>query len=100
VVSRDMLILGGLLVAWFMDRPMKIKPLMISKVNTFAQIFLAGSVLGVLGLGIDVPGLIQLGSYVVAALTVISGSVYLRDWLFYVANHNGKEAGDGEGDRK
>jgi hypothetical protein len=59
---------------------------MISKVNTFAQILLAGSVLGVLGLGIDVPGLIQLGSFVVGALTVVSGSFYLRDWLAYVAN--------------
>lgn len=100
VVSRDMLILGGLLVAWFMDRPMEIKPLMISKVNTFAQILLAGSVLAVLGLGIEVPGLIQLGSIVVGALTVASGSVYLRDWLVYVANHHDKKHEDAEGDRK
>ncbi|HUE44644.1 MAG TPA: CDP-alcohol phosphatidyltransferase family protein [Aestuariivirgaceae bacterium] len=100
VVSRDMLILGGLVVAWFMDRPMEIKPLMISKVNTFAQILLAGSVLGVLGLGIDVPGLIQLGSIAVGALTVASGSLYLRDWLAYVANLNDNEHKDGEDDRK
>jgi cardiolipin synthase len=89
VVSRDLLILGGLMLAWVMDRPMAIKPLVISKVNTFGQILLAGSVLGVLGLGLELPGLIKLGSLVVGALTVISGAVYLRDWFRYVANGNG-----------
>jgi cardiolipin synthase len=89
VVSRDLLILGGLMVAWVMHRPMAIKPLVISKVNTFAQILLAGSVLAVLGMGLYVPGLIQLGSIVVAGLTLASGAVYLRDWLVYVANGNG-----------
>ena len=89
VVSRDLLILGGLMVAWVMHRPMAIKPLVISKVNTFAQILLAGSVLAVLGMGLHVPGLIQLGSIAVAGLTLASGAVYLRDWLVYVANGNG-----------
>jgi cardiolipin synthase len=89
VVSRDLLILGGLMVAWVMHRPMAIKPLIISKVNTFAQILLAGSVLAVLGMGLYVPGLIQLGSVIVAGLTLASGAVYLRDWLVYVANGNG-----------
>ena len=91
VVSRDLLILGGLLVAWFMDRPMKIKPLVISKVNTFAQILLAGSVLGVLGLGLEFPRLIEWGSFAVGALTVASGTLYLRDWLVYVANNDDSE---------
>jgi len=89
VVSRDLLIVGGLMVAWILNRPMAIKPLVISKVNTTAQILLAGSVLGVLGLGLEFPRLIQLGGFAVGALTVISGAVYLRDWLRYVANGNG-----------
>ena len=88
VVSRDLLILGGLMLAWVMGRPMAIKPLAISKVNTFGQIFLVGCVLGVLGLGLEFPRLIQLGSYAVGALTVASGAFYLRDWLLFVANGN------------
>jgi cardiolipin synthase len=88
VVSRDLLILGGLMVAWVMHRPMPIKPLVISKVNTFGQILLVGGVLGVLGLGLEFPRLLELGSFAVGALTVISGAVYLRDWLLYVANGN------------
>jgi cardiolipin synthase (CMP-forming) len=90
VVSRDLLILGGLMLAWVMGRPMAIKPLAISKVNTFGQILLAGTVLGVLGLEFDFQRMIDLGSWAVGALTVISGAVYLRDWFFYVANGNGK----------
>jgi cardiolipin synthase (CMP-forming) len=89
VVSRDLLILGGLMLAWVMGRPMAIKPLAVSKVNTFGQILLAGVVLGVLGLGIEAGRLIDIGSFVVAALTVVSGAVYLRDWFLYVANGNG-----------
>jgi cardiolipin synthase (CMP-forming) len=88
VVSRDLLILGGLMLAWVMGRPMAIRPLIISKVNTFGQILLAGTVLGVLGLGLEFTRLIELGSWAVGALTVISGAVYLRDWLQYVANGN------------
>jgi cardiolipin synthase (CMP-forming) len=86
VVTRDLLIVGGLMVAWFMDKPMAIKPLTISKVNTFGQILLVGTVLGVVGLGVEIPRLIQIGSVVVGALTVASGAFYLRDWLLYVAN--------------
>jgi cardiolipin synthase (CMP-forming) len=90
VVTRDLLIVGGLMVAWFMDKPMAIKPLTISKVNTFGQILLVGTVLGVVGLGVEIPRLIQIGSVVVGALTVASGAFYLRDWLLYVANgHDG-----------
>lgn len=94
VVSRDLLILGGLMVAWVMHRPMAIKPLVISKINTFGQILLVAGVLGVLGLGLHYPRLIEFGTYAVGALTVASGALYLRDWLVYVAN-GGDEDGSG-----
>ena len=42
VVSRDVLIVGAVVLAWMMSRPVKVKPLVVSKVNTFAQISLAG----------------------------------------------------------
>src|SRR6185503_12589763 len=55
VVSRDIMILGGLLLSWVLGNPMKVKPLIVSKLNTAAQIVLAAVVLGSLGLGIDMP---------------------------------------------
>ena len=41
VVSRDVLIVGGVILSWLASRPVPIVPLMISKANTFAQIALA-----------------------------------------------------------
>ena len=46
VVSRDAAIMGGVLLARFMELPVRVAPLRISKVNTGAQIALAALVLG------------------------------------------------------
>src|SRR5262249_34266512 len=51
VVSRDILIVGAVVLSWMLSRPLTMHPLLISKVNTFAQIVLAGLVLAKLGLG-------------------------------------------------
>src|SRR3712207_5216865 len=45
VVSRDLMIVAAVLLSWVMARPVKIKPLMVSKLNTAAQIGLAALVL-------------------------------------------------------
>ena len=52
VVSRDILIVGGIMLAWLLGKPFKIKPLMVSKLNTAAQIVFACVVLGSLGFDI------------------------------------------------
>ncbi len=53
VVSRDILIVGGFLVAMLINRPMAVRPHPVSKLNTVAQIVLAGLVLASLGLKFD-----------------------------------------------
>lgn len=40
VVSRDALIVGGVIISNILNKPLKIKPLLISKTNTVLQIFL------------------------------------------------------------
>ena len=45
VVSRDILIVAAVLLAWLLDQRVRIKPLAISKANTLAQIVLAATVL-------------------------------------------------------
>lgn len=86
VVSRDILIVGALVLSWLMDRPVPITPLMVSKANTTAQIVLAALVLGALGFGIDIPDLIIVMSVLVALLTVLSAGAYLRLWILHMAN--------------
>ncbi len=81
VVSRDILIVGGFLVAMLMARPMPVRPHPVSKLNTVAQIVLAGTVLGSLGLNFDagwaLPALIGL----VTILTLLSIGFYVAEWI-------------------
>ncbi|NNE24499.1 MAG: CDP-alcohol phosphatidyltransferase family protein [Rhizobiales bacterium] len=91
VVSRDVMIIGGLLLALFLERPMDIKPLFVSKANTAGQIILAGAALGLPGLGYPSSDLIIWGSVAVGVLTVGSGAVYLRDWIRHMAIGNGAQ---------
>ena len=53
VVTRDVLIVGAVVLAWVVNKPMVVAPSMASKVNTVGQIVLAGLVLGLLGLKIS-----------------------------------------------
>jgi cardiolipin synthase len=55
VVSRDILIVGGIMLSWLMGNPLKIRPLLVSKLNTVAQIVFACVVLGSLGFNYQVP---------------------------------------------
>src|SRR6187397_2933016 len=41
VVSRDIMIVSAVILSWLVDRPVKLKPLAVSKLNTVAQILLA-----------------------------------------------------------
>lgn len=87
VVSRDVLIVGAIQLAWLMQRPVKVKPLRISKVNTFAQIALAGLVLAELGLGLGLQGLVSILIWVTGALTIMSASAYFWDWLRHMMSY-------------
>lgn len=86
VVSRDVLIVGGVILAWLINKPIHMRPVVVSKVNTAGQILLAGAVLAVLGFGYPGEEPVFWGSLVVGALTVASGAVYLRDGLRHLAN--------------
>src|SRR5919112_2088211 len=46
VVSRDIMIISAILVSWLMGRPLAIKPMLVSKLNTGTQIAFAALVLG------------------------------------------------------
>jgi len=45
VVSRDILIVIAVILSWLLSNPVRIRPLIVSKANTVAQIILAGTVL-------------------------------------------------------
>src|SRR5690606_18757599 len=86
VVSRDILIIRAVMLSWMLDRPVRVAPLMVSNINTAAQIMLAGVVLADLGYDIVPQTAIALGTYVVAGFSAASGLAYLREWFRHMAN--------------
>ncbi len=81
VVSRDLFIVGAVVLSWMLDQPMEMRPLIISKLNTVVQIVLAAVVLGDLALGAGLGMLRMILVYLVGILTVASAAVYLVDWV-------------------
>jgi cardiolipin synthase len=86
VVSRDVLIVGAFILSWLMDRPVKVRPSMISKINTTGQIVLVVVVLGTKALAIATGPLHVVGMVLVAVLTTLSGALYLLEWVRHMAN--------------
>ena len=81
VVSRDIMIISGFMLAWLVGKPMPVKPLPVSKANTVAQIVLAAVVLAEHGFGFGADLISLALSAVVAILTLLSIAFYLAEWL-------------------
>lgn len=81
VVSRDVMIVGGVLLMLMLTASYKVKPSIISKVNTVAQFILAAVVLAKLGMVFDDLDTGMILTYVVAATTLLSGAGYLGSWV-------------------
>jgi cardiolipin synthase len=84
VVSRDILIVGGVMLARFLGKPMQVKPLLVSKLNTVAQIILACLVLGSLAFSLALEPVEYVVMAVVAALTLASIGFYVREWVLHM----------------
>ena len=85
VVSRDVVIIGAFLLAWIIDKPVDVRPLAVSKANTFAQIVLAGVVLAALASGYELVPARTILVAIVAILTVGSAAAYLVSWAHHTA---------------
>ncbi len=81
VVSRDIMIVGAVMLSWLIGSPIKVKPLLVSKLNTLAQIVFATVVLGSLGFNIEAGTLTLVLMMLVAALTLLSVAAYVREWV-------------------
>jgi cardiolipin synthase len=85
VVSRDIMIVGAVIVSWLFDRPIPMKPLMVSKLNTFAQVAFAALVLAALGFGFKSSPFDVILMGAVAILTLLSVSFYLVEWVRHMS---------------
>lgn len=92
VVSRDILIIGGILLSYILANPMEVRPIWVSKMNTVAQILLIALVLGDRSGATIVQPFLATSVIIAAGLTVASAGAYLVEWVRHMAG--------GPGDRK
>ena len=90
VVSRDIMIVTAVIVSWLFGKPIPMKPLMVSKLNTVAQVAFAALVLAALGFGFNPTpyDLILMGF--VTVFTLASVSLYLVEWVRHMSTIEAK----------
>lgn len=86
VVSRDLMIITAVILSWLMAKPVTIAPIVVSKLNTAAQIVFAALVLGSKSFGVELGAVMPAAQIVVAALTLTSMGAYLALWLRHMAS--------------
>lgn len=86
VVSRDIMIMGAVILAWVVNKPIAIHPLIVSKLNTTAQIALAALVLASAGFKFDPMQAMQVALVLVGGLTAVSAAAYLVAWMRHMAS--------------
>jgi cardiolipin synthase len=81
VVSRDIMIVGAVMLSWLLGKPVTVRPHLASKLNTVAQIVFACLVLGTLGFQFNAESARALAQAAVAVLTLLSVGIYLVEWV-------------------
>lgn len=88
-VSRDGLIVGGVLLSAILEQPVAVKPLLVSKANTLVQLLLASLVLASLSFDFSLGPLYTGLVYLSGLLTVASGAAYLVAWIKHMGGYVG-----------
>ena len=90
VVSRDAMIVSGVMLSTVMGNPVEMRPLFVSKANTAAQIILVAVILGHLAFKANWNFITGPLIIIVAILTVASAMAYLVAWLRHMADDDEK----------
>lgn len=85
VLFRDLVIVGAVLLLHANPEPVRMKPLLLSKINTVAQLVLVSVVLANLGVGLDWGDGEGFLVYLVGLTTVVSGAAYVVEWSRHTA---------------
>jgi cardiolipin synthase len=85
VVSRDIMIVAAVIVSWLFDKPIPMKPLMVSKINTVAQVALAALVLASLAFSFRPAPYDAILTGLVTVFSLVSVSLYLVEWARHMS---------------
>ena len=92
IVSRDIAIFGAVIISWMLGTNLRIEPLIISKINTFLQLFYIVMTFSVILNNEFLTELIfsihDVTTYLIAVSTILSWLFYLRVWLINVNSVN------------
>tara|TARA_B100001142_G_C14281451_1_gene635096 strand:- start:805 stop:1359 length:555 start_codon:yes stop_codon:yes gene_type:complete len=92
IVSRDIAIFGAVIISWMLGTNLRIEPLIISKINTFLQLFYIVMTFTVILNNEFLTELIlsihDVTTYLIAVSTILSWLFYLRIWLINVNSVN------------
>jgi cardiolipin synthase len=86
VVARDLMIVAAVILSWLLQKPLTIAPIVVSKLNTAAQIAFAALALGSRAFGVDLGSVALACELLVALLTLASMTAYLAFWLRHMAD--------------
>ena len=78
-------IVGGIMFAALLGKPMRVKPVLVSKLNTAAQIVFACLVLAALAFGFTAEPTERVIMGIVAVLTLASIGFYVREWVVHMS---------------
>ena len=81
VVARDAAIATGWLLINYLSLPQRSEPLLIGKISTVVQVLYILSMLLLLALDIEAPGLAGAAAWITGLVTVMSGAAYAGGFL-------------------
>ena len=93
VVTRDVLIVAGIMLAWLLEHPVRIKPMVVSKANTFAQLVLASVVLADAGFELGLEAWRHVLVCIAGALTFASLAAYMWAWIRHMSGYESPDIG-------
>ena len=93
VVSRDLMIMGAVILSWVLEDPVEIDPLRVSKANTTAQIAFAALTLGAHAFDLAWDAALSWLAVAVGVLTTVSAGAYLLVWARHVAGDKTDDTG-------
>ena len=85
VISRDILIVSAVILSWVLENPVEMRPFLVSKLNTFAQIAFAAVLLAAKAFGVSLGFWFDGSMWTIAALTLASAAAYLSFWVKHMA---------------
>lgn len=94
VISRDVAIIGAIMLSQALEMPINVKPHFVSKINTAVQILYAAYLLATLSYSVPDGEMVRYGTYAVGATTLFSWLVYLSGWITVISTWEDAEKSD------